>query len=241
MSIFRFLALPVLLSLPIAGSPQQSNSTPTERKNSTVVFDVSWPGTSPAHYSIAIESNGNAVYRCDEIDAPKEAGSTGETCEENLMISATTSGRIFELSRQTNYFQGNFNYSKGNVAHTGAKTLTYYANSGDSAGKPAPGQPNQATYNYSENPSIQQLTTIFEDIANTVELGRRLRHLHRFDKLGLDSALKNAEDMAQNHQLLELHLISPTLQDLADDTGLLHIARQRAQHLLQRAGAETRP
>jgi hypothetical protein len=239
----RILTLPLLFLLPIIGAAQQSSLRPApagDKLIPVVKFELVLPGVVPPRYSIEVESNGKALYYCDELDgAQTEAASTGETYTENLIISTATAKRIFELAQQANYFHGDFNYSKGHIANTGTKTLTYFESPEDSLGKPVAGQRVQTTYNYSENPFIQQLTTIFDNISNTVELGRTLRHSHRFDKLGLDAVLKNAEEMAQTHRLLELQLISATLRDLADDSSLLHIVRQRAQRLLKLAETET--
>ena len=211
---------------------------PGEKSIPVVIFDMALSGAAPAHYSVSVESNGKAVYRCDDDANPATETPAPEAYQEKLAISSATAKRIFELAQQSNYFRGEFDYRKGHVANTGAKTLTYAGGPENSPGKPTATVRGQATYNYSENPSIQQLTTIFENISNTVELGRRLRRLQRFDKLGLDAELKSAEDQSREHRLLEMQLIFPTLQNLADDANLLHLVRQRAQQLLKQAEAE---
>jgi hypothetical protein len=144
---------------------------------------------------------------------------------------------VFQLAKQANYFRGNFNYTKGRIANTGTKTLSYSEGPVDSFGKPTNGVRYETTYNYSENAAIQELTAIFQNISNTLELGRRLDHLRRFDRLGLDAELKRAEEMAKGGQLLELQAILPALQKVVDDSSVLHIARESAQHLIGLAEA----
>ena len=88
-------------------------------------------------------------------------------------MSDVTRTRIFSLAKQAHYFKGNFAYTKGRVADTGTKTLTYSEGPADSFDQPTAGVHNTTTYNYSEDPAIQQLTSIFEGISETMELGRR--------------------------------------------------------------------
>jgi len=115
------------------------------------------------------------------------------------------------------------------VANTGKKTLTW----SDAARK------FHTVYNFSENKQLQQLTSIFEGISLTLEHGRKLQFLHRFDKLGLESELSGMEEMFKRHDLYELQLIAPTLRKIANDTAVMHLARQRAGRLLA-AGGEGR-
>ena len=75
-------------------------------------------------------------------------------------------------------------------------------------------------------------------ISTTIEHGRKLQFLHRFDKLGLEDELKGMENAVENHNLAELQIIAPTLKSIADDTTVLNIARQRAKRLLAKAKSE---
>ena len=206
-------------------SPQ--TATAQTQPAAAVSFDFAFPGATPPHYSIAVESNGHASYRSDNA--------ASDPYVKEFIISKSTCTRIFQLAREAKYFKGDFNYSKGHIASMGSKTLTYTEPVAGQSGMPGGGVRNQTVYNYSENRPIQQLTTVFQSLSNTVELGQRLQFHHRFDKLGLDAELKAAEDMAQSGQLLELQIIAPVLQDVAEDTSVLNIARERARRLLKSA------
>jgi hypothetical protein len=142
------------------------------------------------------------------------------------MLEFTMSGamqeKVFQLARNANYFNGNFDYTAHRVANTGKKTLGWNGS----------GRKFQTTYNWSDNKSVDQLTRIFEGISNTIEHGRKLQFLHRFDKLGLEAELKNMEALAQSGSLAEIQIIAPSLENIANDTAVLNIARQRARHLL---------
>ena len=95
-------------------------------------------------------------------------------------MSAADRDKIFRYAREANYFNGDFSFKKHAVASTGKKTLTYVD----------PARHFQTTYDYSENKAIQEITSIFKGISNTIEHGRKLQFLRRFDKLGLEAELK---------------------------------------------------
>jgi hypothetical protein len=236
-----FVVLLVSGWLAVVGHAQQPNLDPktnADKPAPVVAYDQVFPGVIPAHFAVAVESTRRAAYRSDDI-VPEgvSASSKGDPFEQKFTVSETTRARIFQLTKQANYFRGNFNYTKGRIANTGAKTLSYSDGPEDWFGKPTNGVRYETTYNYSENTAIQELTTIFQNISNTLELGRRLNHFRRFDRLGLDAELKRAEEMAESGQLLELQAILPALQQVVDDSRVLHIARESAQHLIGLAQA----
>ena len=81
---------------------------------------------------------------------------------------------------------------------------------------------------------MQELTRLFLAIANTIDCGRKLAFQYRFDKLGMDTRLKELEGLKANHSAEELSAIAPILRKIADDPNMMHISRQTAQQLLAR-------
>ncbi len=236
----RFVFIAVVLACSLVAWAQQPNlepNTPGNKPVPTVTYDQVFPGAKPAHFAVAVESDGRASYRSDEIGPGAPETATGDPYLLQFVISDATRTRIFNLAAEANYFRGNFNYTKNRIANTGTKTLTYSEGPAVAFGKPTTGVRSSTVYNYSENRAVQELTAIFQEISQTLELGRQLSYLQRFDKLGLDAELKSAEQMAHEGQLLEVQAIAPTLKAVADDTAVMHIARQRAEALLKIAQA----
>jgi hypothetical protein len=199
--------------------PDKGESRPAP----TVTFRLEMPTFNPRYYGIAVEADGKAAYQSE----PQAGSLPGDPYLVKFTMSDPTRQRIFALAAQAGYFRGDFDYRKSKIANTGAKTLSYA--DGDRC--------NQTTYNWSENPAIQQLTTIFQEISATMEHGRQLAFLHRFDKLGLDAELKSMEAAARSNSLLELQTIAPILQSIASDYAVMKLARARAERLLARAQA----
>lgn len=211
-----------------------------------VTFDLSFPGANPGHYSISVESTCRAAYRSDNpekaaadrplTDEPASAAAATLPYTTEFTMSQSTCREIFELAKQAHYFQGNFEF-KGRVANTGVKTLTYAEGPQSvSLNNATNGKQFKTSYNYSQNPAIQQLTNIFQSIATTAEFGNRLAQEHRYDRMSLEGELKRMEEMQKSHQLLEIGSIATVLQDIANDSAIFNVTRQRAIRLLKSAG-----
>ncbi len=149
-----------------------------------------------------------------------------------LLSPTRTEQKIFDLAKKADYFQGNLEAKQKNIAKTGEKILEYHGKSADAA-KSVTGS---ATYNYSPNPDIQELTRLFQAIATTLDFGRKLTFQYRFDKLGMDARLKSLQDMQASHYAEEMQAIEPILQKIANDPNMMHISRVTAKQLLNSAG-----
>jgi hypothetical protein len=200
----------------------QDKDQPANPAEPVITFDLYWEAATPQSYTITVESSGKTKY-VSRNPTRKDPGSDAADPDYILefTLSPANRDRLFMLAKEANYFQGNFDY-KHKVASTGKKTLTYAD----------PARHFQTTYNYSDNKDIEEVTKLFQGISATIEHGRKLQFLRRFDKLSLDAELKGMEEMAQNGYLAEIQIIAPLLQNLANDTSVLHMARERAQRLL---------
>jgi hypothetical protein len=226
----RHILFLLLTSSVLALSATAQNPDPVENPPiPTVTFNCLWEAATPQLYTITARSTGTAHYvsgnPARKSDDPAQAADPDYTLE--FTLSSPGAAKVFVLATQARYFDGDFDYKK-RVANTGAKTLTYADLT----------RHFQTTYNWSENAAIDQLTSYFQGISATIEHGRKLQFLHRYDKLGLEAHLKGMEDEAQSHYLAELQIIAPTLESIANDSSVLNIARQRARRLLQRAKDE---
>src|SRR5438270_370760 len=193
----------------------------------TITFDRVWEAYKPQNVTITVQSTGSARYVSRNPFTPPEPGADPDYTLD-FTLSSRNQKKLFDNAREANYFNGDFSYKKHAVASTGKKTLTYSD----------PVRHFSTTYDYSDNKAIEEITNLFSGISNTIEHGRKLVYLHRFDKLGLEDELKGMETAAESHNLAELQIIAPTLKSIADDATVLNIARQRAKKLLAKANSE---
>lgn len=220
-SLSLALLLVVLATATFAQNPEQQ----FHPRVPTITFDLLWEQASPQEYTIRTQADGPSTYISRN---PLKPVQPGDEKEPDYTIDFTTSPanqrKIFKLAQQANYFNGDFEYRAHAVANTGKKTLTYADET----------RRFQTVYNHSENKAVEELTSFFQGISSTIEFGRRLQFKHRYDKLGLESELKAMEEAAGNQNLAELQIVAPTLKEIADDTAVLNIARQRASRLLRK-------
>jgi len=222
-SLFLLCAALVSLLVSRAQGPDPSQNP----QFPTITFDRLWEAYTPQQITITLQSGGTAKYLSRNPLKPPEAGEDPDYSV-NFTMSDPNRDKIFRYAKEANYFNGDFSYKKHAVSSTGKKTLTY----GD------PVKHFETTFDYSENKAIQEITNIFAGISNTIEQGRKLQFLRRFDKLGLEAELKGMESALEGHNLAELQLIAPTLESIANDPAILNIARQRAKRLLAKSGSE---
>ncbi len=185
-----------------------------------VSFELNWKVADPQWYAITIEPTGRTSY----VSKPKpsEGDTPGDPFKLEFTATEETRQRVFELAKQANYFKGDFEYKGKNIAQTGVKTLTYKDGEKQS----------QTSFNYSTNPAITELTSLFQRISGTLEAGRKLGYSLRFDKLGVDSQLKKLEDMKRMGALVEVQALEPMLKQIINDHSYMNVSRQRAQRLL---------
>lgn len=206
----RILAIPLLfITICNAADP------------ASVTFSLDFPDSSPEHYSIAVQSDGHTHYESSgKITADSDVREDYET---DFIFSDPTRTRIFELAAQAHYFSGKVDSGNKKLAFTGSKKLIYKDGQRNSS----------ADYNYSQQPAVQQLTTLFQNVAATMEFGRRLTYFHRYQKLALDDELKRMEDEAKRGELAELQAVSPVLQQIYEDSSVMNVVRARARRIIE--------
>ena len=221
--ILLWLLLPAVIlkgqTAPTQSADQNSVGGPS------IAFTRVWDDFTPQSVTLTVSANGATKYSSSN---PVKTGDDVDEYMTEFTMSPACRNKLLRYAKEANYFDGDFTFKKHVVASTGKKTLAY----SDST------RHFTATYDYSENKAIQEITGIFLGISNTIEHGRKLVFLRRFDKLGLEEELKAMENAAEGHNLAELQIIAPTLDSIAGDRTVLNIARQRAQKLLARANSE---
>lgn len=215
-SNYRVCVLVCALSLTMV-----SIATPSfASDDATITFSLNFPNSDPENYKISVTSDGHAHY--ESTAKISDESEDRETYQTDFVLSDSTRTRIFDLASQAHYFTGKVDSGNHKLAFTGAKKLVY-----------TDGQRNNtAEYNYSFVPAVQQLTSLFQSLSSTLEFGRHLTYMHRYQKLALDDELKRMEEEARRGGLVELPAVKPVLQQIFDDTSVMNVVRARAQRIM---------
>jgi hypothetical protein len=193
----------------------QSPASPAPVTKAEVRFDFARIGVPVPKYTLAVKEDGTGTYTAED-----HSSSTPQQVNREFTLTRATTDKIFNLA--------NYVHPKAcgthlkNIADSGSKTLTYVTSTATSS----------CDYNYSDSKEIESLTDLFQGVAETLDQGRRLDFLHRFDRLGLDDAVAFLTTEISAGRALEVGAIEPTLRSIASDAEVMQRVRTKASALI---------
>lgn len=200
-------------------------------KPAEVSFQFERAGLQVPRFTLRVNEDGTGSYQADETESPADKGAvqyaSPKHIDSTLKLTEPTVEKIFKAARELGRFDMTCETKSKNIANTGKKTLSYTG--ADGAGS--------CTYNYSDNKQVAMLTDTFLFIAFTLDEGRRLEFLHRYDRLGLDEEMNELVQAVKAGHALELGTIAPVLTSIAGDGAVMQRVRSQATKLLEQAGS----
>lgn len=205
----------------IASAQNPQLETKNGRQFATVVFSQALWNASPPYYSIAIDSTGNATYQ----STPQSMEKTGVPYTTEFLASAAVRDSVFRLVQELNFLKLSSKDMQDLPAVESIDTLVF--REGQTV--------NEITYHSSHNLRIQRLTSLFQSIAATLDFGRQLALMHQHGNAGVAAKLREMQEMAEQGRLREVQVVSPILNEIASDSTLDRVSRQRATSILSDA------
>ena len=194
-----------------------------------VSFHFEREGVLVPRFTLRVREDGIASYQAEQAARSSSdiqmRGEAAQHIDRTLAVSPATTAKIFHAAHAADRFNTACASKAKNIADTGAKTLSYSGADGSGS----------CVYNYTENKIAAMLTDIFLGMAYTLDEGRRLEFLHRYDRLGLDAEMNFFAQQVTEGHALELGTISSTLTSIANDTALMQRVRLRAASMLEQA------
>ena len=184
----------------------------------TIIFERHFPGAVPERFEVRLAQDGSATY----------AEADGEVLELSLGESAV--GPLFEQAESLGFFTEPL-ASNRRVASTGKKTLRY-----ESGGQVR----GEVRFDYSESREARELTSWFVRLAETQQHLRELERTYRFDRLGVNKAVVSLQEAYERERIAVPGLLVPILTKIAGQDRIVHVARARAEGLLERIRASER-
>ncbi|MEK6396699.1 MAG: hypothetical protein V4734_01310 [Terriglobus sp.] len=178
-------------------------------------------GLTVPHWQIAIDEKGNATYS----GKPAQGVDPGTI---SFPMSRMGREKLGTLLTQTHDLRPCETKSKG-IANMGQKDVMY---------APAGGAEAHCSFNFTDNKPLNEVSDYLMAVANTVQTGVELDRLHRYDRLGLDAAMRRLAGDVKDQRAAEVIAIQPTLQRLVEDEALMERVRVRAQELLTLAKSD---
>ena len=207
----------VLTALFLPAGPTAGSAFAQAVPGGTITFAFANPALQPPQYSLEIHEDGTARYQAEDGNAsPPEF-------DRELRIDEGLRARLWATARKEKWFGVPCESKHGaKVAFTGNKTFRYAGPEGQGS----------CTFNYAQDPQLEQLGNDLIAVAATLEEGRKLETLLQHDKLGLDAAVENLQTQSAGGRALDIGNIAPVLQAIADSDGVMTHTRARASALL---------
>jgi hypothetical protein len=193
----------------------------TARRFPTVVFtSVLW-SADPSYYSIAIDSSGVATY----LSAPSSLEKTGVPYTIEFQATDRTRRLTFNLARSLDFFAGESAEPAVSPEKISIRTLAYTDEHLN----------NQLTYAAPSGPDLEEITSVFEQLSETLECGRRLAYLQQQHPEAVGSELQGLQNLLDRRQVREFQALVPLLRVIASDQRIDASTHKLAETLLQLA------
>jgi len=177
-----------------------------------VVYTKSFPGSTPAFVSIAVERDGRLVYK-EAVDDPIPI---------KLQLAPADADAVFAVVEKLDRFKRPIE-SGLKVANMGLKTFRF---------EQGP-EVHEIKFNYTQDPDGALLADWFERVIETEQLFINLERTVRFDKLGVNQALLRLEAWRDRKRIVAEKQFLPLLDRISKNESYLHMARQRAAALAE--------
>ncbi|MBV8864472.1 MAG: hypothetical protein JO210_03635 [Acidobacteriaceae bacterium] len=177
-----------------------------------LIYSRTFPGSSPEYFRLTIDSAGDLEYSETLKDDQPPLRTHMEESETAPLFDMTTKLNCFKTPLESGL----------KVANTGKKTFRY---------EDANGVSFETTFNYSVNETAQKLLAKLEQIAASERAYLDLDRTIHFDKLGVNDALAEIEELWIRKQLAAPEQFVPLLTRVASHESFMHLARERAARL----------
>ncbi len=175
-------------------------------------YSRAFPGSKPDYIQITVEKSGEAVYQ-EAVD---------DELPLKFKLTPTETQDVYDLAAKLDHFKRALE-SNLKVAFMGTKTFRYI--DGD--------EKIEAKFNYSEDPSAQELQDWFERMAESAQRRIDLERAVKYDHLGVDSALNGLEASFEGGRVVAPEQYLPMLDRVAKNETYMHQARAKAAELAE--------
>jgi hypothetical protein len=177
-----------------------------------LVYSKSFPGSTPEYMQVIVDKTGNTEYR----DRPDDE------LPIKFKLTMAETQEVFNLAEKLEYFKHPLE-APVKVAFMGAKTFRY--ENGD--------QKTEVKFNYSQELPAQELLDWFERMAESAGHRIDLERTAKYDKLGVDKAIRLLAYAIERKRLLGLDQYLPMLDRIANNESYMHTARARAAEIAE--------
>ena len=208
-----------------------------QEDSSSVSFHFARPGLAVTEYTLKVWDDGTGSYVATQA-GPASANkysveplAAATHSKQEVHLTDAMRGRLFGLVQATHGLRSCDAHRKG-IADTGAKTLTVHT-AYENGEKDL-----SCTYNYSEDKAVVELTNLFQAMAVTLDMGRKMASDEKYDRLALDGDMTLLVEEVKDGRAAGVSNIRETLKGIAEDAAVLERVKVRAGKLLEFSSIE---
>jgi hypothetical protein len=175
-------------------------------------YSRTFPGSAPAYFDIALESNGDTVYR-EAVD---------DELPSKFHLSEADTKEVFGLADKLDHFKHPLE-SPLKVAFMGNKVFRYEQGT----------EKTEVKFNYSEDVNAQALMDWFEKMAESAQQRDNLERAAKYDHLGVMHAMDLLASAYERKRLVAVEQFLPILDRVAKNETYMHQARALAAELAE--------
>ncbi len=175
-----------------------------------LMFIKEFPGSTPAYMSIEIDKDGKGLYKeaiKDDYPIAFELDAAEWETMRGLAVKIDQCKRPLESGLK--------------VANMGAKTLRCFEGE----------TPADVKFNYTQDPSGQQLYDWFERIAESTQRYLTLERAVKYEKLGVNQELLLLQAAGERGRIVGYDMYLPLLDRIIKNDSYMHMARERAAQM----------
>jgi hypothetical protein len=182
----------------------------------TITFQHVFKGSSPEFVEIKVSEDGAATFDIRQLSQDPQPA--------KFEVGQAVRSKIFQLAQEARNFQGaDFDIHR-RVAYLGEKVFRYEKGA----------EVHETRFNYTIDRVASQLVMIFDGLSQQQQDIDELEQKLRYDRLGVNDALRRLEADLGRARLPEPQRALPVLERIAEDTRVVELARQRARSLAER-------
>lgn len=215
---FVLLALLFVLPSPPASANAQA-SEPAAQGNSAdqpmLTFRRVFKSSYPEFVEISVNEDGTGTYDIRQLDDTPSP--------QPLQIGTPLTRKMFELAGDLHDFEGVDLDVHRRIANLGQKTLIYKRGS----------ETHEVTFNYTLNSLARQLLAIFEGLQRQESDVSDMERVMHYDHLGIADVIARVQNDVKNKLIPEPDALLPALDQIASDSELMDMSRQRARAIAE--------
>jgi hypothetical protein len=209
-------AASLCLLAPVVAKPQApARQTVTNTDLATLTFRRIFKSSYPEFVEIVVNEEGSGTYDIRQLD--------DTASPQPMQIGSTLVHKMFDLADSLHDFQGVDLDVHRRIADLGQKTFVYKKGA----------EVHEVNFNYTLNNPAQQLLAIFEGLQRQELDLSDMKRVMRYDHLGIDDVIVRVQGDVKNKLIPEPDALLPVLDQIAGDSELMDMARQRARAIAE--------